>query len=130
MGCGYYDVSGANDAKGIASLMNDYIFNFCFNPNINEDNIFHFLDYCLSNLTSSFFSGAEESGYFATKSELPGGLDPNEMGKYWSQYGQFIRQQTSVIDDREVLTSNYTAFYNEDLTGVFTVLDQLANEVV
>ena len=129
VGCGYYDEFGANDAKGIANLMNDYVFDFCFNPNINEDNIFHFLDYCLSNLTSSFFSGAEESGYFATKSELPGGLDPNEMGKYWSQYSQLIRQQASDIDDREVLTSNYTAFYNEDLAGVFTVLDQLANEV-
>ena len=49
VGCGFYDENGASDGDGIARLMNDYVFNICFNPDIHEDNVFHFLDHCLSN---------------------------------------------------------------------------------
>lgn len=127
VGCGYYDEFGANDAGGISRIMNDYVFNVCFNPDIQQDNIFHFLDYCLSHLTSSFFSGEDETGYFASKTELPGGLNPNELGRYWRHHRQLIR--SIQIDEREVITSNYIAFYSKDLTGVFTVLDELASEM-
>lgn len=54
VGCGYYDESGSADRRGIAKLMNEYVFEVCFSPKLNEENIFHFLDYCLSNLSHSF----------------------------------------------------------------------------
>lgn len=128
VGCGHYDESGAGDGGGIARLMNEYVFGVCFNPDIHEDNIFLFLDHCLSHLSNSFFSGGDEEGYFASKAELPGGLDPKEMGRYWSQHRELILQRVLQVEERHVVTSNYIASYHEDLAGVFAVLDGLADE--
>lgn len=128
VGCGYYDEHGASDGGGIAKQMNGYVFGVCFNPVIHESNIFHFLDYCLSHLSSPFFSGRDEEGYVASKNELPGGLDPVAMGQYWSRHQKFIREQDPDHEERFVVTSNYVASYREDLKGVFSVLDGLADE--
>ncbi|WP_152219234.1 KAP family NTPase [Pseudomonas sp. SCB32] len=127
-GCGHYDESGVGDSGGIARLMNKYVFGVCFNPALHPDNALHFLDYCLSKLSSSFFSGLDEEGYFATKAELPGGLDPMEMGRYWGVHQKQIRQRVLLVEERQVVTSGYIATYAGDLEGVFTVLDELAAE--
>ena len=108
--------------------MNEYIFDVCFNPDIHEDNVLHFLDYCLSHLSSSFLSDRDEDGYFASKSELSKGLDPNEMRKYWSRHRELILRRAQLDGERQVITSNYIASYHEDLVGVFAVLDELAEE--
>ena len=128
VGCGRYDESGEGDGCGIARLMNEYMFGFCFNPDIDEDNLYYFLDHCLSHLSSSFFSDSDGEGYIPTKAELPGGLDPRDMGLYWSQHRDFIRQRVQRLEDRHVVTSNYTVSYREDLPGIFAVLDELAEE--
>jgi hypothetical protein len=128
VGCGYYDEHGADDRAGIAKLMNEYMFGVCFNPNLHADNIFHFLDHCLSHLSNSFFSDRDESGYLASKAELPGGLDPRELGTYWRRHRETIKQRASNVGERLVITYNYHASYGEDLGGVFTVLDELAEE--
>lgn len=129
VGCGHYDEDGVEDGGGIAKVMNDYMFNICFNPEIHQGNVLLFLDHCLSHLSSSFFSGRDEDGYVATKAELPGGLDPKEMGRYWRQHREHIRGRDLHASGRCVFTSNYTAFYRDDLDGVFTVLDELADEL-
>lgn len=108
--------------------MNDYVFDTCFNPEIHENNIFFFLDHCLSHLSSSFFSGRNEGGYIAIRETLPGGLDVIAMGNYWIKYREQIRGLKLHTSERCVFTSNYTAFYRDDLDGVFTVLDELADE--
>jgi hypothetical protein len=128
VGCGHYDERGGADGGGIARLMNEYAFGVCFNPAIEEDNVFHFLDHCLSHLSNSFFSGRDENGYHASNAELPGGLDPKDMGLYWSQHRELIRQKVLQVKDRYVVMSNYIASYRDDLGGVFTVLDELADE--
>lgn len=130
IGCGYYDEQGTNDAAGISSKMNDYVFDFCFNPEIREDNFFHFLDYCLSNLSSSFFSGRLEEGYFPSKNELSGGLSPRKMGLYWHQHRELIRNNLPEDAERYVYTLNYRASYSEDLPEVFDVLDELAEDAM
>jgi hypothetical protein len=130
VGCGYYDETGEDDGAGIARLMNDYMFGVCFNPTIEDNNIFHFLDYCLSHLSNSFFSGGDEEGYFATKAELPGSLAAVDMGRYWEQHREYIRQRVIGIEDRYVVTGNYVASYRDDLAGVFTVLDELASDAL
>lgn len=130
VGCGFYDESGAGDEGGIARLMNEYVFDVCFNPDIHEDNVLHFLDHCLSHLSSSFFSDRDEEGYFASKSELPGGLDPNEMGRYWNKRQELIRRRVQLVEERCVVTPKYRASYREDLAGVFAVLDELAEKAL
>jgi len=109
-------------------LMNDYLFNVCFNPDIHEDNVLHFLDHCLSHLSNSFFSDRDIEGYFASKTELPRGLDPNRLGLYWNNHKELIRQKVQLVGERKVVTPNYIASYCEDLDGVFAVLDEIAEE--
>lgn len=128
VGCGFYDESGTGDEGGIAKVMNDYVFNVCFNPDTYEDNALHFLDYCLSRLSSSFFSDRDEEGYFASKTELQKGFDPNMMGMYWSKHHEFIRQRAQLVEERNVATPNYIASYREHLDGVFAVLDEIAED--
>jgi hypothetical protein len=128
VGCGYYDAAGVGDGGGIAKLMNDYMFGTCFNPDVHKNNVFLFLDHCLSHLSSPFYSGRDENGYIATKAGLPGGLDPKEIGRYWRQHREHIRGRDCQTSQRSVFTSNYTASYRDDLDGVFIVLDELADE--
>lgn len=128
VGCGHYDEDGVEDGGGIAKLMNEYVFGTCFNPEVHENNALHFLDHCLSHLSNSFLSGGDEQGYSATRTELPGGLDPKEMGRYWRQHREQIRGRELETSQRCVFTPNYIASYRDDLKGVFAVLDELADE--
>lgn len=127
VGCGYYDENGVDDSGGIAKAMNDYIFGFCFNPEIHENNVLLFLDHCLSHLTSPFYSGRYENGFIATKADLPGGLDPKEMGRYWRQHREYIHRRELHTIERCVFTANYAASYRDHLDSVFAVLDEMAN---
>lgn len=126
VGCGFYDEVGAEDAGGIAKVMNEYVFDLCFDPQ-KEDGIYHFVDYCLSNLSSAFFSG-DEDGYVPTKAGLLGGLDSLAMGRYWRRHREDFLKRNLPAVERRVVTSNYVATYREDLPRVFVVLDELSNE--
>ena len=130
VGCGYYDENGAEDGGGISRLMNEYVFGFCFSPVVDCDNVLLFLDHCLAHLSSPFHTGRDEEGYVATKSGLPGGLDPKAMGKYWLTHGDHIRGLSLQDSGRCVFLPRYTAFYRDDLDGVFAVLDELAEEAI
>jgi len=128
VGCGYYDESGEGDQGGIASQMNKYVFGVCFNPEFHVDNVFHFVNHCLAHLSNPIFSGVDADGYIATKTGLPGSLDPMEVGRYWSRYKELIRQRIRDNEDRHVVTLYYDVSYRENLNGVFEVLDELAHE--
>lgn len=128
VGCGYYDESGAKDGGGISRLMNEYVFGFCFSPVVDGDNVLLFLDHCLAHLSSPFHTGRDEEGYVATKSGLQGGLDPKAMGRYWLTHRNHIRGLGLQDSGRCVFLPSYTAFYRDDLDGVFAVLDELAEE--
>ena len=128
VGCGYYDESGVEDSHGISKLMDRYIFGFCFNPNIDENNAHHFLNHCLSHLTNSYFEGIPGDGFVASKDGLIGHFDIECIARYWREHGAFVRAKAEEIPNREVVMSNYIATYAEDLDGVFKVLDEIVNE--
>lgn len=128
VGCGYYDESGVEDSHGISKLMDRYIFGFCFNPNIDENNAHHFLNHCLSHLTNSYFEGIPGDGFVASKDGLIGHFDIESIARYWREHGAFVRAKAEEIPNREVVMSNYIATYAEDLDGVFKVLDEIVNE--
>ncbi|NWA08446.1 KAP family NTPase [Pseudomonas gingeri] len=129
VGCGYYDMCGNEDSGGIAKLMGGYLFDFCFNPDVDEDNVFYFFDHCLASLSNSFFMDLEGDGYIASRAGLTKGFDQKVVGAYWAKHREQILRKMEDIKERYVFTSNYTASYHDDLDGVFSVLDELANEV-
>jgi len=128
IGCGFYDAQGTGDAAGIAKLMNNYIFELCFNPELQRENAYHFTDYCLANLSNSFFTDSDQVGYIPTRSGLVGGFDARTLGNYWTRHQAAIRQANSLVQERYVYTINYTASYSEDLEQIYAVLDELAAE--
>jgi hypothetical protein len=99
-------------------------------PIVDGDNVLLFLDHCLAHLSSPFDTGRDEEGFVATKSGLPGGLDPKAMGRYWLTHRDHIRGLGVQDSERCVYMPGYTAFYRDDLHGVFAALDELAEEVV
>jgi hypothetical protein len=128
IGCGYYDEDGLDDNKGIANAMNDYIFNVCFNPTIDEKNAFHFFNHCLAHLKTPFDTGVE--GLVASQSSLAEGLDSVVMGSFWQQHNDIIRQVVQSDPSREVHTSNYSVKYEEVMESVFSTLDDMAKSVL
>ncbi|MQU62284.1 KAP P-loop protein [Pseudomonas sp. FSL R10-1350] len=128
VGCGYYDESGVEDNHGISILMDHYVFGFCFNPDVDENNVYHFLDYCLASLTNSYFEVVSDDGFVASKDSLIGHFDIERIALYWKEYGSFVRAKAEEVPGRKVVTSNYIATYAEDLDGVFKVLDEIVNE--
>jgi hypothetical protein len=125
VGTGYYNLLGSKDDGEIAEIMNDYIFNVCFNPDIKEQNVEHFLDYCLSNLTSGIWEDGNERKYQPSRQSLVSGLSADKLRSYWAKHKSFIMARNFTSSDKEVLTLNYIASYAQDLEAVFNVLDQI-----
>lgn len=122
IGCGYYDTSGNKDEKGISNAINDYLFGYCFNPEKNERNYRHFLDYLLINF-SHIIGLKGNFGYKPTIDEFLKVLHKDRLTNYWEKYNCSIRTQNFESEDRKVLTSNYVASYNLNLESTYEVLD-------
>lgn len=128
VGCGYYDESGVEDNHGISRIIDSYVFGFCFNPKVDEDNAYHILDYCLSHLSNSYFEGTPGDGFVAARSGLIGCFDIESFACYWKEHGALVRAKAEETPNRKVVTSNYIASYTDDLNGVFKVLDGIVDE--
>ncbi|MCF8985806.1 KAP P-loop protein [Pseudomonas syringae] len=126
IGCGFYDAQGTGDTSEIAKVMNEYVFEFCFNPDLQPANAHHFTDHCLASLSNSFFTDSDQVGFIATKSGLVGGFDARVVGNYWARHQVLIRQANALVQERLVSTINYRASYSEDLEQIYSVLDELA----
>jgi len=128
VGCGFYDEAGVQDGKGIARAMNQYLFEGCFHPDGDVGNALHFADYCLSNLTNSFFGGKRhKKTYMATADGIVGPLDKASFVRFWGTHGDQIKALTAASPGRRVVTHSYIATYEADLPGVFEVLDGLVD---
>jgi len=125
VGCGLYDESGVGDSSGISTIMNRYLFDICFNPNVCEDNIYHFVDHCLRNLSRGYWAGYSEEEYVASVASLASGLDQVKLKEYWAEFGHRIKEKNLPSLDRQVVTLNYKATYTEDLPKVFDALDKM-----
>jgi hypothetical protein len=128
VGCGYYDLEGTADNGQIAVLMNDYLFEFCFNPEIKEKNAEHFLDYCLRNFTSEFWAEDNENGYHPSPKSLTSELISARLVSYWTKNRKTIMSRNFTSFDKRIVTLSYIATYKEDLPPVFEVLDQIKAE--
>jgi hypothetical protein len=125
VGCGYYDPTGEADRGEISALMNKYIFDVCFDPDVNERNAEHFLDFCLCNLTSGTWRDGEDEGYFPSVQGLTEWLDGRKLAEYWTEHGTAIKSRNLARCGKRVITWNYVATYSVDLLRLFEVLDQI-----
>jgi hypothetical protein len=119
IGCGYYNVIGKEDNKGISQATNKYLFEHCFNPQKDESNYKYFLDFLLIN-----FSYITEGKYIPHINEFIRVLDDKKLKDYWCKHGVEIKSKNYESEDRNIFTVNYIASYKEDLKSTFEVLDE------
>ncbi len=125
IGIGAYDEAGLGDAAGIADVMNSYVFDFCFNPEISEKNAIFFCDHCLSHLTDAVFAGIDGEGYLPTKESLVGGFQVDRMGAYWIRHGEKIKGYGLTELDRVIPIGRGSVSYRTHLDAVFKELDRV-----
>ena len=113
-----------SDNKGIAKEINKYLFNLCFNPNKSLKNYECFLDYCLINFRSNFFSDYGDSdAYVPNIIEMTEVLEANKLKKYWLKNRGKIKALKFDDMSKMVATGNYHAIYKEDLQPLYKALD-------
>ena len=125
VGCGFYDQVGKEDKGEIAELMNNYLFEVCFNPDLSPNNTNHFLDYCLMKFSSPFWSNSDAEGYHPTSQSISSELEISRLVQYWVTYKELITNENYQATDTRVITFNYIASYKESLPDVFNILDQI-----
>lgn len=128
VGCGYYDETGTADRRGISVAMNDYLFETCFNPELEVGNYEHFLDYLLINF-ASVFASRRGRDYIPHSGEFTKVLDRSRLASYWKKNSEAIKALNLESKKKTINTGNYTATYEQDLKDVFDVLDKLVEEV-
>lgn len=122
VGCGLYDFEGAGDGGEIAKAMNSYVFDFCFNPELAQDNVYWFADYMISDLERGDFG----SDLVPTVSGLVRGFDKEQLISYWRKHRE--RLLPLAKEDRVVFSSNYSTTYKEHLPATFKLLDEIAQD--
>lgn len=122
VGCGYYDEDGDSDSGGIAITMNDYLFNHCFNPLLNEKNAELFLDFMLINMVRSF-NPFDEIEYSPRIDQYLSIFDGEWLVSYWEKHGEYIKSKNYHEMDKIVNSMSYYASYKEDLASIYEVLD-------
>ena len=122
VGCGIYDETGDSDSQGIKLVMNEYLFNICFNPEVSSENAQYFIDYLLRNFASIFGSGSGRD-YIPSISEFTKILDEEKLADFWKTHGHTIKGLNLQNSEKIVQAGNYIATYKEDIEPVYKILD-------
>jgi hypothetical protein len=127
IGCGYYNPNGNRDEKENNLTINNYLFEYCFNPQKQGKNYKHFLDYLLLNFVP--FINYSNANYINNIKEFTKVLDKDLLAAYWDKHCDFIKNKNYQSEDRKVFTGKDVIIaYNENLVNVYEVLDELINK--
>lgn len=122
VGCGIYDETGDSDSHGIKLIMNEYLFDVCFNPETSSENAQYFIDYLLRNFASIFGSGSGRD-YVPSINEFTKILDEEKLADFWKTHGDTIKGLNLKNSGKMVQAGNYIATYKEDIEPVYKILD-------
>ncbi len=128
VGCGLYDETGSEDEGGIRTLINNYLFDYCFNSEIVTNGYEYFLDYLLISF-AGVFSTRKGHKYTPSIDEFTKVLDRGRLLTYWKTNLKKIKELNLDKKEKEVTRGEYTASYKDDIKNVFETLDTfLQNE--
>ena len=125
--CGAHDVSGDVDNGGISQEMRKYLFDVCFNIDLEKENAKYFVDHMLANF--SWVHGIRGTKYAPLLSDFVKSLGGELLKEYWIRNGDFIKKYSKGFpQDTKIITYNYWLTYASDLDILFKELDKLALE--
>lgn len=129
IGCGYYDSTGSADGAGIKREMNLYLFECCFNPQLDDQNYEHFLDFLMTHLARSF-EPQDGLHFSAELSEWGKVLDLDLLKAYWVSNRSKILGKKYHEQDKVIKNSSYSVNYNSHLNGIYALLDIIPSTVI
>ncbi|WP_312339434.1 KAP family P-loop NTPase fold protein [Anaerospora hongkongensis] len=124
IGCGYYNAKGTKDKKGISFVVNKYLFNYCFNPQISPNNYRHFIDFLLINLSNVVGQGYGLD-YLPKIKDFTKILNKEMLISYWKKNSDVIKSIKFEEENKKIYTSNYTVSYADSLLKIYKVLDEM-----
>lgn len=128
-GCGFYDPTGAEDKHTIRDLINDYLFDYCFDPK-DAKNAEYFIDYLFRNFASAFASAREDGlKYVPSINEFTKVLDKVKLATFWQKHGQTFKNLKLEDKDKIVFVGNDEASYKKYVPMVYEVLDDNITKV-
>ena len=123
IGCGYYDESGSSDCGGIKNLMQDYLFDNCFNPELDAGNATEFGDFCLRATRDSSADGQDGGHANALEAGLTKLFDRERLQAFWTDHGSALKGHLE-SNYRTLNLYNQTWSYSDILPKVFELLDR------
>ncbi len=126
VGIGFYDEERKADKHGIYKVMMDYIFDFCFNPEVDDRAYEYFLEYLLKHFTDDWdVEGGLKRDWFPAEREFTKVLNKDRLCQYWKENREKIRKAKYEERDKVIFALNYTTNYTEGLIPTYKVLDKL-----
>ncbi len=132
IGCGYYNIDSKETEKDkgkISAAINDYLFNFCFNPEEDEKNYEHFLDILLMNFSSILKNNSDRYEYIPKINQFTKVLNKKKLIEYWVGHKEKILSNKYEEIEKTLYTVNYSVTYKENLPQTYKVLDELVELV-
>jgi hypothetical protein len=133
-GCGFYDPTGTEDKHTIRDIVNDYLFEQCFDP-AKTKNAEYFIDYLFRNFANAFASAREDGlKYIPSINEFTKVLDKVKLAAFWQKHGKTYKDLKLEDKEKIVFVGNDEASYKKYIPMVYKVLDdnvaELANVAV
>jgi len=129
VGCGFYDPIGNKDEHKIKEAINNYLFNFCFNPEKERKNYEYFIDYLFRNYASAFVLKREDGKtYLPRISEFTKVLDKTMLINYWWKHADIIKGLNLNEKEKQIFIDDYVVTYKDDLEKLYESLDKLILE--
>jgi hypothetical protein len=129
IGCGYYDPTGSIDSHEIANQLNDYLFNFCFDPKVSPENAEHFVDFLLANFTRNLWNDSVDKDHFTPiASEFTKFLQQDKLFQFWRANSAEIKGMALEKSNKSVYTSGFVGSYHNHLPKLYRALDEMKLE--
>ncbi|WP_019910300.1 P-loop NTPase fold protein [Paenibacillus sp. HW567] len=119
--CGFYDSEGDKDERGINKSVNNYLFDTCFNPEINKNGFDYFLYYLFLNFETTFGQFKNRVASLEGFSKV---LDKDQIKNYWREHNESIKMRQINWKDKPII-SEYETLYVSNIEDTYEVLDGL-----
>lgn len=125
IGCGFFNLEGSANEKGINRRYNQYLFDVAFNPEATEDAYQQFLDYLLGNTASTFETNTDKRLFQLEKYKWV--LNEDLLRSYIEQHRTALDQLLSDFAelDRIIVLGEENIHYREyhsDFTAFYETL--------
>jgi len=121
--CGYYDLVGKADMGGISASLNEYLFEICFDLELNCKNYKCFVNYLMANFFStSRFSFSERS--IPQIGDLTKVLEKSKLLEYWEKNRVAIKEKKIEVENDMADIYKGSFSYEEYVEKIYSLLDQ------